>query len=183
MLRISVVAAALIVLPSCGDAPSPTPEELNRDPVSSALAGWNAMDACTTVGKEAVTAATGKAVTHASLDSKSEPDGLKAGFSMCTFTLAGGGKMTVLTRQAANGDDYDAAVAGARKLGQELGSPVTDVPGIGKAALWTAAPPSLQLFIDDRRYAAISLYDGRGMPDASEQARAAATAVAQNLTR
>jgi hypothetical protein len=183
-MRELTMAVALIVLSSCGGERSPAAQEQpNAEQAGGGPVGWNAMDACATVGKDAVTNATGKAVTATSLDSKSEPDGPKAGFSMCTFTLAGGAKMTVLTREATSGDDYDAAVAAARKLGEELGSPAVDVPGLGKAALWTAAPPSLQVFIDDRRYATISMFGANFLPDASDEARAAATAVARKLTR
>ena len=56
-----------------------------------------------------------------------------------------------------------------------------DVPGLGKAAMWTDRPAALQVFIDDRRYATISLFGADMMPDASEGARTAATAVARGL--
>jgi hypothetical protein len=174
---------AAISLSACGGERDAVASKQPETEKAARPAGWDAMDACSTVGTEAVTKATGKAVTGTALDPKSAPDGLKAGFSMCTFTLTGGAKLTVLTREAANGDDYDAAVAAARKLGEELGSPPVDVQGLGKAAMWTAAPPSLQIFIDDRRYATISMFGANFLPDASDEARAAATTIAQKLTR
>ena len=66
----------------------------------AAPAGWNAVDACATVGTSAVVKATGRTVTGTELGPVSPPEGLKAGFSMCTFTLADGARMTVLTREA-----------------------------------------------------------------------------------
>ncbi|TRW15168.1 hypothetical protein [Glacieibacterium frigidum] len=180
MMRLFIGGAVLVALAGCGetrDGNKPTGEATAK----AAPAGWNAMDACATVGTPAVAAAMGKAVTGTALDPVSQPDGLRAGFSMCTFTLADGAKLTVLTREAADGDAYDAAVAAARKIGEEFGSPAVDVAGIGKAAMWTARPAALQVFLDDRRYATISLFGADFMPDGSEAARSAATAIARKL--
>ena len=180
-MRMAVAATALVALVGCGgkgDGGNTAGPAAGR---AAGAAGWQATDACTTVGTAAVAQATDQAVTGTELDPVSQPDGLKAGFSMCTFALASGAKLTVLTREAADGDAYDQAVAEARRVGEEFGAPAVDVPGIGKAAMWIAKPASLQVFLDDRRYATISMFGADFMPDASDRARAAATAVARKL--
>ena len=47
--------------------------------------------------------------------------------------------------------------------------------------MWIAKPASLQVFIDDRRYATISMFGSDFMPDASDRARTAATVIARKL--
>lgn len=167
---------ALVALAGCGDGGSG-----GGTTAAAAPDGWNALDACASVDKAAVAAATGSAVSGTELGPKNEAENGGAAFSMCTFSLASGAKLTVLTREAPDGEGIDAAIAEARKAGQEFGSPAVDVAGLGRAAMWTAKPPALQLFLDDRRYATISLFGANAMPDASDAAREAATRVARSL--
>lgn len=176
-MRIQTTIVALALLGGCGGGA----DSGGSGTMAAAGGGWDALDACTTTGSATVAAATGSEVIGTELDPKVEPAGGGAGFSMCTFKLAGGASMTVLTREAPDDSAIDQGIAEARRLGAEFGSAAEDVPGIGRAAMWTAKPPALQVFIDGRRYATISMFTAKSTPDASDGARAAATEVARKL--
>ncbi|WP_106513332.1 hypothetical protein [Allosphingosinicella deserti] len=138
-------------------------------------AGWNALDACATLGKTDAAAATGAQVRAATLSTVVEPKNGSAGFSMCTFELANGGKLMLLTREAPSDDATATAIEAARTAGGSM-PPARDVPGLGRAALWSEETKGLQLFLDGRRYATINYFAPPGVDP-----EPVAIAVARNL--
>ena len=141
----------------------------------SAPAGWNALDACATLGKTDAATATGAQVRVASLSMVVEPKNGSAGFSMCTFELANGDKLMLLTREAPSDDATPTAIEAARTAGGSI-APARDVPGLGRAALWSEETKGLQLFLDGRRYASINYFAPPGV-----NPEPVAIAVARNL--
>ena len=127
--------------------------------LAAAIGGdWGATDACRLLDKAKVAAATGSAVTKAELSAVTEAKGGLAALSTCTYTLANGALVGVLTRDAPSGSKLADALASAKgPEAQAMGLTFEDVPGVGKAALWNAKMDSLQVFYDDRRYAAINI--------------------------
>ena len=186
MRTTSIIAlAGSIVLAGCGGG-SETAGDANGQatannpapgqPRAAATAGWNAADACAIVDRKAVAAAAGSAVTASQLSGASPGgDGLAAS-STCTFTLANGTGVGVLTRQSPVADATPAAIEAARTGGGMMPA-AADIPGLGKAALWTKEVNSLQLFIDDTRYAAINVVK----PAKGTDPKAVAITIAKSL--
>lgn len=153
--KLGTLAAAML-LAGCGGSDG---AESNTSETASAAVGssWNARDACTSLGREKAAAAAGAAVTDAKLEAISAGgDGLAAA-SMCTFTFANNATLTVLTREAPDADAAPTAIEDAR-TGGELAPSADPVPGLGKAAFWSAAGKQAQLFIDDRRFVVINFF-------------------------
>lgn len=163
--------AGLVFLAACqpADTGGATPGEGAAAP--AAAPGWNAADACSLVSKEEVAAAAGAAVTETQLTGLTQGDGL-ATHSTCLYSLAQGGTISLLARRAPTADATAAAIEQARTMGGAA-SPAEDVPGLGKAALWTADMRTLQVFIDDTRYVTLNMIMPKG------DAKAILTAVAQ----
>jgi hypothetical protein len=151
--------------PIQGNQTSATPAE-SRD--------WNAADACALVDEGIVAQAAGSDVTQASLSGASQGGEAVAALSTCTYSLAGGGSISVLTRRSPIADFSPQAVEQARTMGGMM-QPAVDVPGLGQAALWTSQVNTLQLFIDDSRYATINLVGVKG------DTKAIATAIASKI--
>lgn len=149
--------------------------------IAETASGWNSVDACSTVGTEAIAKATSQKVTGAELGPVSEAAEGKAPFSMCTFALSSGGKVSVLIREAIDSRATADDIVEARTPGVDGMAATEELPNMGRAALWGQNPPALQLFIDDRRYAVINIYNSRSLPDASLEAKAAAVAIARGL--
>lgn len=167
-------AVALMMLGACGGPAAPGGTEQAAKPAANAaLKGWNPLDACASVGQAAVAKASGSAVTSAELSQVSPGDQGRAAFSMCTFKLASGGQVMVLTRQAPYADATPAAIEAARTGGGNL-PPAADVPGLGKAALWSDVTSGLQVFLDGTRYVSVNTM---GLSDG----KAASVAVARTL--
>ena len=154
-----LAAAGGLVLVGCGSPDKPAGG--GGGGVVAALGGggdWGATDACKLLDKAKVAAAAGSAVTKAELGAVNEAKNGMAALSTCSYTLANGGTIGVLTRDAPSGNKLADALASAKgPEAQAMGMSFEDVPGIGKAALWNAKMDSLQVFYDDRRYAAINL--------------------------
>ena len=163
MRRISVTAALLLVS-ACGGSPQGGGEAAtSADTANSAApaSGWNALDACTTLGRDDAAAATGSPVVAAEITNKVEGSAGMASFSSCTFTFASGAKLAVLTRESPVDDATAAAIEQARTAGGTM-PPAVDVPGLGKAALWSDTLKGLQVFLDGKRYVSINYV---GLPD------------------
>jgi hypothetical protein len=165
-----LMAAGLIALAGCGGKEAKN----SAEPQASASAGsWNAANACTLVDRKIVAEAAGVGVTDAKLGTTvAGGDGL-ATFSTCDFTLADSGTISVLTRRSPTPDYSREAVEKARTMGGNLPA-ATDVPGLGRAALWTRETRSLQVFIDDSRYLTITVVTPQSAKDPLEIAKAVA---------
>ncbi len=155
-MRKMIVAAALTVgLAGCGGD-----EGAAGGSAPAAASGWDATQACAMLDVGKLSALTGMAFETAKLTPMSPMTDSTAATSMCEYAGPGGAMANVLTREA----PYDDA-------GPE------DVPGLGKAALWRAAPmaKTLQVFYDERRSVVVTL---AGREATLEQASAVARAVA-----
>jgi hypothetical protein len=161
--------AAGLLLAGCGGS------ENAGSKAAGGAGGWNAVDACATLGRGKAATAGGAAVTDAKLDSISAGGNGLAAVSMCTFTYANGATLMVLTREAPDADATPAAIETAR-TGGGLAPPADPVPGLGKAAFWSATGKQAQLFIDDRRYVVINFFKLPG-----DDAKARSLAVAKAL--
>ncbi|MBT2186964.1 hypothetical protein [Sphingobium nicotianae] len=170
----ALLAAGALTLSACGG--SGTANEANGASAGAGgPGGWNALDACATLGNDKASAAVGTKVTGSKLDSIVKGSDGAAEFSTCTYTLDKGASFSLLTRQSAAADSIDAAIASARTMGGNQ-SPAKDVPGLGKAALWSEGMKTLQVFLDHHRYASISFYNLTGS-DGKAQAIAIAKAL------
>ena len=166
----SGIVATMLLLAGCGGGPS------NAGETTSAARGgsWNARDACASLGRDKAAALGGAAVTDAKLEEMSAGGGGLAVTSMCTFTYANGATLMLLTREAPDADATPAAI-GSVRTGGGLAPPADPVPGLGKAAFWSATGKQAQLFIDDRRYVVINFFK---LP-AGDDAKARSLAVAR----
>lgn len=92
---------------------------------------------------------------------------------MCTFSYANGAKLALLAREAPSGDASAEAIEAARTSGGTMPR-ATDVPGLGKAAMWSDTLKGLQVFLDDTRYLSINFYNLPSGSDGKTQAIAVA---------
>ena len=153
-----LVAVGGVLLAGCGSSDKPGSSSGSTGGGFSLSGDWGATDACKLLDKAKVSAAAGSEVTKAELGAVTEAKGGMAALSTCNYTLANGGTIGVLTRDAPSGNKLADALASARgPEAQAMGMSFEDVPGVGKAALWNAKMDSLQVFYDDRRYSAINI--------------------------
>lgn len=107
--------------------------------------GWNKDDACKTLDKADVAAATGQPVTAA--ENMTTAASI-ATVATCTYTLASG--TVVLMTRISESDLDDAEIEGMRAIVNGV-----ELPGYGMKAFWTDENHQLQLFADRRHYANI----------------------------
>lgn len=175
MIRQSILsAAALVLLSACGsgDGSSATGDG------AKAPAGWNAADACSVVDKDKMASAIGKQVSDASLALVNESDGTTAATSECSYIFADGSRGSVMLRWSPIGDNSEGTINQTRNTLQQtagaFGATVETIDGLGKAALWTPQTGSLNVFIDDQKFAIINV-------PASAGAKEQATGLARKL--
>ena len=168
----SLLAAGLSALTA---ACSADPSGNAAGNAAAAAPGWNAADACATIDKAVVAEAAGAPVTGMQLMEGVSGGGLGT-VSTCTYELGDAGSVSVLLREAAQPNYSAEAVEKARTMGGAI-PPAEDVPGLGRAALWSKALSSLQVFLDDRRYATIQVVT----PLSAKDPKAVATAIAGKL--
>ena len=151
--RPGALAAALLVA-GCGGSS----EAGSGETASAAVAtGWNARDACASLGRDKAATIGGAAVTGAKLEEISAGGSGLAAASTCTFTYANGATLIIVAREAPDADATPTAIENAR-TGGGLMPPADPVPGLGKAAFWSEAGKQAQLFIDDRKFVAINFF-------------------------
>lgn len=167
-----------MALSACGgNGPSADSNAVGAGQASTAPAGkWNPLDACATLGKDKASAATGSTATKATLGTVVHGTDATAAFSMCTVDFDNGSKLTLLVRESPVSDGIDGAIDAARTVGGTQ-PPATDVPGLGRAGLWTEPMKTLQVFLDDKRYASITYYNLPTGVTGQEQAIAVAKAL------
>lgn len=175
MTRMKFLGAGALValLAGCGGAASDAKTGTTGTSTTAAKSGWNPLDACATLGKDAAGEASGSAVTSAELSTVVEGTSATAAFSMCTFKFANGSQLMLLTRQAPNADATPESIEKSRTADGTL-PPATDVPGLGKIAMWSDASKGLQVFIDDTRYLSINYFGLPGGATGKDQAIAVA---------
>lgn len=174
-LRIAVIGAGgLLMIAACGNPPSPSAKNgAAKTATAAAKTGWNALDACATLGKDAASKVSRSPVTSTELSPVVPGTDTSAAFSMCTFKLANGGQLMLLTREAPFADATPESIEKSRTANGTL-PPATDVPGLGKAALWSDTTKGLQVFIDDTRYLSINYMSLPGGVTGRDQAIAVA---------
>jgi hypothetical protein len=178
MIKFGILSGLTLILTACGgnDGASNATAASGGAKTAAANTGWNPLDACTTLGKDAAGEASGSPVTGAELSSVVEGTDATAAFSMCTFKLANGGQLMLLTREAPFPDATAESIEKSRTADGTL-PPATDVPGLGRAAMWSDQTKGLQVFLNDTRYVSINYY---GLP-AGATGKDQAVAVAKKL--
>jgi hypothetical protein len=166
-----ILAALAAGVAGCGG------DEAGADASASAPAasGWDATQACAMLDVGKLSGLTDLVFETATLTPMSPMTDSTAATSMCQYSGSGGAMATVLTREAPYDDATPEAIEKSRTANGSM-EPAEDVPGLGKAALWRAAPmaKTLQVFFDERRSVVVTL----GGRDATlEQASAVARAV------
>jgi hypothetical protein len=171
----------LFLAAACGgseEAATNAPEAVDAEAgerVEAEPVGWNAADACALVDTATVAEAAGTEVTGTQLAGASQGGNGLASLSTCIYTLGNGSSVAVLTRQSPTPDFSRQAVETARTANGMMPAAV-DVPDLGRAALWTRETNTLQVFLDDSRYAAITVGNPKGV-----DTRAIATAIGAKL--
>ena len=171
MKRMMIMAALAAGVAGCGG------EDSAAGAASAPTAsGWDATQACAMLDVGKLSGLTGMAFETANLTPMSPMTENTAATSMCQYSGAGGAMATVLTREAPYDDATPEEIEKSR-TGDGAMEPAEDVPGLGKAALWRAAPmaKTLQVFYDERRSVVVTL---SGRDATLEQASAVARAVA-----
>ena len=170
MVRCNIVAvAAVALLVACGGGGTTGGGASSTGPT-----GWNALDACATLGRDEVATLVGQPVAKTELSPGSPGDDVRAAFSTCTYDFPKG-QLMLLTREAPDADATAESIERSRTADGTL-PPAIDVPGLGRAALWSRESKGLQVFLDDRRYVSINF---NGLPVGDDvQARAVAVAKA-----
>ncbi len=171
MHKIMIMAALAAGVAGCGGDDSGS-----GGTNAPAASGWDATQACTMIDVGKLSGITGLAFETAKLTPMSPMTQNTAATSMCEYSGAGGAMATVLTREAPYDDAGPEEIEKSRTADGTM-EPAEDVPGLGKAALWRAAPmaKTLQVFYDERRSVVVTL----AVRDATlEQASAVARAVA-----
>lgn len=175
MARNVMAIAAALLLTACGASEQ---SASNSAPSTASVEadGWNARDACASLGTDVAARAGGAAVKDTKLEEISAGGNGLAAVSTCTFTYANGATLIVLAREAPDADATPAAIENAR-TGGGLVPPADAVPGLGKAAFWSEGGKQAQLFLDDRRAVVINFFN---LP-AGDDAKARSLAVAKAL--
>lgn len=178
MARWSVMAAALL-LAGCGGNGSG-----GGGADGGATATWKATDACAVLDKAVVAATLNAAVASAKLDVVHAAGGGEPLFSQCVYTLADGRMLMFGTGQATNGSSLHEQVEHMRDQASVLSNTkAVDLPGLGKAALWSPELGSLYAFLGDGRFAAATLAqpDFRKPQPSTSQIQAADTAILRKV--
>ena len=173
-MRWMMAAALAAGLAGCGGADGDG--EATAGSAPAVPGGWDATEACAMLDPGKLSALTGMTFETAQLTPMSPMSETTAATSMCNYTGADGAMATVLTREAPYDDATPEAIAKSRTADGTM-EPAEDVPGLGKAALWRAAPmaKTLQVFFDERRSVVVTV---AGREATLEQASAVARAVA-----
>ena len=170
----AILVIALVGCGGSGDSGSDSNTE--QGVTKAAAANWDATDACALLDKDAVGAALNDKVTEATVGLVNQASGANAATSECTYMLESGGKASLMTRNSPIADNTDDAIKMTRNATQEAVSAFTetkveDVPGLGKAAFFVPRVNQLNVFIDDKRFAILTISTA---PSATAQATAVA---------
>lgn len=171
MKRMMIIAALAAGVAGCGVGDS-----AEGGASAPAASGWDATQACAMLDVGKLSGLTGMAFETAKLTPMSPMTDNTAATAMCEYSGAGGAMAVLLTREAPYDDATPEEIEKSR-TGDGAMEPAEDVPGLGKAALWRAAPmaKTLQVFYDERRSVVVTLM---GRDATLEQASAVARAVA-----
>ena len=139
-----------------GNAEQPATAVVAAAATATPPANWNAIDACAAVDKAAMAAIVGQAVNETTLGFVNASDGTTAAGSECKYTLADGSHATLMMRWSPIADNTDGAISAAKKGLEEtlkaFGKTIEVIDGVGKAAFWTDATSSLNVFIGEDKF-------------------------------
>lgn len=181
--RSLAIAASTLAL--CGCEGGGAASNAGAGGAATAVASeWKATDACAMMDKGFVATTLGSAVRSATLGAvKDEGDGFPL-YSQCEFLLADGRMLVFGAGRYTNGADLARQVADMRGQAKMISdkSP-TDLPGLGKAALWVADVGALYVFFGDGRYASATVMqtDARNKQDGPEKVQADDAAILRKV--
>ena len=170
-----LVSTTTLMLAGCGGTGDSSDAGASNEG-TVAIAGWDATNACALLDKDAVGAALNDKVTEATVALVNHASGANAATSECTYMLESGGRASLMTRNSPIADNTAEAIALARSATQQSVSAFTDkkvedIPGLGKAAFFVPGINQLNVFIDDKRFAILTISSA---PNESAQATAIA---------
>lgn len=177
--RIGIVLALAVLAGCSGDKQASADGAAEAAAASGASGGaaegWDATQACAMLDVGKLSGLTGVTFTTAKFTPITSMSEATAATSRCEYSGAGGAMVTLLAREAPFDDATPEAIEMARTANGMM-EPAEDVPGLGKAALWRAAPmgKTLQVFFDERRSVVVAL-GGRDLT--LDQAQVVARAV------
>lgn len=186
-MRVCAVMAAGAALAACGGNDGSAPADGEREAAAPAAGpesgsetsgpgGFDYADACSFLGADKVAAVVEQAVGKAELGSKIAATGSSAGFSTCTYTLADGTQLSLMTRWSPVAEVNAETVKGQRdQQEKEYGLKTEDVTGVGDIAFWTPSSSQLNVFSGAQKYLIFTLM-GTDKAKARERAIALAKA-------
>lgn len=168
----TLVLAGALALSGCGQSGDAAKTGEQADGKAAAPAGWNAADACAVVDKAKMAATAGKPVSEATVGLVHvSSGGGDATTSECSYIFEDGSRGSVMLRWSPIGDNTPDSMALAlnttRQTSEAFGAKVEVVEGLGKSAFWIDKMASMNVFIDDAKFAIITLPTS---PSAKEQA-------------
>ena len=161
LTKLMLVSTTTLMLAGCGGTGDSSDAGASNEG-TAATAGWDATDACKLLDKTAVGAALKDKVTEAAVGLVNQASGANAATSECTYMLESGGRASLMTRNSPIADNTDEAIKLARNATQQSVSAFTDkkvedIPGLGKAAFFVPGINQLNVFIDDKRFAILTI--------------------------
>lgn len=176
MIAAAVLATGLAGCGGGGDDGAASGSGGGGSAAAPAASSWDATKACDMLDVGKLSGITGQSFETSKIANTTPMTEATAATSLCEYSGAGGATAVLLTREAPFDDATPEAIEKARTADGMM-DPAEDVPGLGKAALWRAAPmaKTLQVFFDERRSVVVTLV---GKDASLEQATAVARAVA-----
>jgi hypothetical protein len=174
--RAGAAATVLLALAGCGATAD------GGAVGAGATAGWDGTKACDRLSQADVQAATGQAAQPGKLEGVVPASGGGAAVSSCTFGLADGGSVGLLTR-VSSGQDLAGSVASIKNPPADMAmGTLVDVPGLGRAALWNDTTHQLHWWRDGDHYAILTFSGSNPFRrEAMPQARGQAIALARRM--
>ncbi len=152
-MRFVAIGAPMLALSACGGGSGGS-----GSAVAAGGGSWKATDACAILDQSVVAATLASAVSSAELSAvKKEGDGADL-YSQCAYKLADGRMLVFGTGQATNGASVaDQVKEMRRQAAMMTDKPPVDLPGVGKAALWSPEVHALYAFLGDGRFVSATL--------------------------
>lgn len=151
----AILAPVALILAGCGSSDAAPPPSVEAS--GTAVASWDATDACALLDKAAVGAALNDPVTETSLAFVREASGADAATSECTYRLTSGGAARLMVRNSPIADNTPEAIAVTRKGTEQTiaafsDEKVEEVPGLGIAAFFVPRVNQMNVYLDSKRF-------------------------------
>ena len=150
---IGMLGGSALMLAACGNG-------TGGGGIAGTGGGWDGTKACDYLKQADVEAVTGRKSAPGKLDGVVPAANGGAAVSICSYDLADGRNVGLLTR-VSSGQDMAATVDSIRNPppGFAIGKNV-DLPGVGKAALWNDETHQLNFWLDGDHYGVITFARG-----------------------